>query len=117
MNIHDLVFVGLNARVAALDRSTGEIIWEWKSPKPLGGYVTLLIDQNFLIAAVNGYIYGLDPKTGEQLWFNGLKGYGAGVTSLATVNSSTSAAGVQQAAAAEADAASAAGAAVIIAAS
>jgi outer membrane protein assembly factor BamB len=109
MKIHDLIFVGLNGRIAALDRSRGEIIWQWRSPKPQRGYVNILLDRNLLIAGVNGYIYGLDPKTGEQLWFNELKGYGLGVTSIATVGGATSLAVVLQAAAAdEAAAASAA---------
>ena len=98
MNVKDLIFVGLNGRVAALDRTTGETIWEWRSPKPRSGYVNLLVDKNLLIAGVNGYIYGLDPRTGEQLWFNELKGYGLGVTSLATLGGSTSQAVILEAA-------------------
>jgi outer membrane protein assembly factor BamB len=100
MRIHDLVFVGLNGRVAALQISSGETIWEWRSPKG-AGYVNLLVDRNLVLAAVNGYVYGLDPKTGDQLWFNELKGYGLGVTSLATLAGSTSQPVVLQAAAAD----------------
>ena len=105
MRIQDLIFVGLNGRVAALESSTGEIVWEWRSPK--GGYVNLLVERNIVIAGVNGYIYGLDPRNGDQLWFNELKGYGLGVTSLATLGGSTSQAAVLEAAAAD-EAASAA---------
>ncbi len=108
MRIQDLIFVGLHGKVAALDRSTGEIIWEWRSPKPRVGYVNLLVDRNLLIASVNGYMYGLDAKTGEQLWFNELKGYGVGVASIASLGSSTSQPVVLQAAAANAAAAAAA---------
>jgi hypothetical protein len=107
MNVEDLIFVGLNGRVAALDRSTGQTVWDWRSPKPRSGYVNLLVDRNLLIAAVNGYVYDLDPRTGEQLWFNELKGYGLGVTSIATLGGSTSPALVLQAAAADAAAAAA----------
>src|SRR5436190_9227498 len=111
MRIQDLVFVGLNGRVAALETSTGETLWEFRSPKG-GGYVNLLVDRNLVIAGVNGYMYGLDPKTGDQLWFNELKGYGVGVTSLATLSGSTSQPVVLQAAAADdASAGAAAGAA------
>jgi glucose dehydrogenase len=108
MKTQDLIFVGLNGRVAALDRSTGEIIWEWHSPKPGSGYVTLLVDGNLLIASVSGYTYGLDAKTGEQIWFNDLKGYGVGVASIATLGGSTSQPVILQAAAADAAAAAAA---------
>ena len=34
--IGDLVFVGFNRWVVALDRYSGEIVWEWKSPKASG---------------------------------------------------------------------------------
>jgi outer membrane protein assembly factor BamB len=47
--------------------------------------VTLLLDGDRLIVAVNGYMYCLDPKTGEQLWYNETKGFGTGVTSIATI--------------------------------
>jgi outer membrane protein assembly factor BamB len=105
MRVQDLVFVGVNGRVAALESSTGEMVWEWRSPK--GGYVNLLVERNIVIAGVNGYIYGLDPRNGDQLWFNELKGYGLGVTSLATVGGSTSQAVVLEAAAADEAAAAA----------
>jgi len=109
MRIQDLVFIGLNGRVAALDGATGEIVWEWQAPKG-GGYVNLLVDDKLLIAAVMGYVYGLDPKSGDQLWFNEFKGYGVGVTSIATLGNSTSQLVVLQAAAADAAAAAAAAA-------
>jgi outer membrane protein assembly factor BamB len=109
MRIQDMVFIGLNGQVAALDNTTGEIVWEWRAPKG-SGYVNLLVDRKLLIAAVNGYVYGLDPKSGDQLWFNKLKGYGVGVTSIATLGNSTSQSVVLQAAASdEAAAAAAAG--------
>src|SRR5262249_29435392 len=110
MKTQDLIFVGLNGRVAALESNTGEMIWEWRAPKGFG-YVNLLVEPNVVVAASNGYVYGLDPKTGDQLWFNELKGYGLGVTSLASLSGSTSQPVVLQAAAAdEAAAATAAGA-------
>jgi outer membrane protein assembly factor BamB len=79
-----LVFVGFNSRVAALHRDTGELHWQWKSPKG-SGYTTLLLDGDRLFVSVEGYTYGLDPLTGEQLWYNGLPGFGTGVASLASV--------------------------------
>jgi outer membrane protein assembly factor BamB len=85
IDIHDLIFVGFNSRVAAMDLKSGEIIWDWRAPKPAsGGYVTLLLlDENRLIASVNGYTYCLDPTNGEQLWYNELIGFGTGPTSIA----------------------------------
>jgi outer membrane protein assembly factor BamB len=87
----DLVFVGFNSHVAALHRETGEIVWEWTAPKPWSsGYVTLLLDGDRLIVAVNGYMYCLDPLGGEQLWHNEMSGFGTGVTSIASVRGNTS---------------------------
>jgi outer membrane protein assembly factor BamB len=82
-----VVFVGLNARVAALDRRTGETVWEWRAPKPRSGYVTLLLlDDRQLIVSVEGYTYCLHPRTGEQQWVNELKGFGTGVTSIVALD-------------------------------
>ncbi|MCH8965729.1 MAG: PQQ-binding-like beta-propeller repeat protein, partial [Planctomycetes bacterium] len=71
----EMVFVGFNGKAAALDRQTGEILWQWTAPKG-AGYVSLLLDGDSLLAAVNGYTYCLDPRTGQQLWFNPMKGFG-----------------------------------------
>ncbi len=79
----EMVFVGFNGKAAALDRRTGEILWQWTAPKG-SGYVSLLLDGDSLLAAVNGYTYCLDPRTGQQLWFNPMKGFGFGETSIAS---------------------------------
>jgi len=105
MSIERMVFVGLNGRVASLERDTGTLLWEWRCPKPRSGYVTLLVDGDRLFVTVNGYTYCLDAFTGEQVWYNPLKGYGTGVAAIATVTSSTSQAVITQAAAAAARAA------------
>ncbi len=87
MNLSDLIFTGFNRRVAALDKRTGKIIWQQKLHNGQT-YVTLLLDGDVLIVAVDGYMYGLDALTGAQLWFNEMAGFGAGVTSLASQNGS-----------------------------
>lgn len=91
MTVEDLVFVGFNSRVLALHRDNGEIVWNWRAPKPsTGGFVTQLLDDDRLIVSVNGYIYCLDPATGEQLWFNETKGHGTGVASIVSVRGQSS---------------------------
>lgn len=89
MNTADLVFVGFNRRVAALERQTGELVWEWKAPNGLS-YVSLLLDGEMLIASVNGYMYGLDAATGNERWHNEMKGFGTGVAALVSVNGMSS---------------------------
>jgi len=39
-----MAFVGLHSRVLALDRDSGEIIWQWQAMKSSGPYMTLLPD-------------------------------------------------------------------------
>jgi outer membrane protein assembly factor BamB len=104
--IQDLVFLGFNSRIAALDRYTGEIVWDWKSPKG-SGFVSMLLDGDRLIASVNGYTYCIDPLFGQQVWNNDMKGFGLGTTCLVSMNGSSGASAAsavmaQQAAAATA---------------
>jgi outer membrane protein assembly factor BamB len=104
MNTEQLIFVGLNGYVVALNRDTGEIVWS--NNKLKSGYVTLLLDGDRLIVSTNGYIFCLDPLTGEILWNNPLKGYGAGSpASLLSVRGQSSQTIIEQAAAAAAAAA------------
>ena len=106
MNLSDLVFTGFNRRVAALDKRTGQIVWQWKASKGRM-YVTLMLEGDVLIAGVDGYMYGLDARTGAQLWFNEMSGFGTGVTSLASVSGSAQNPGAAAAANAAASAAAA----------
>lgn len=110
VSLEDLVFAGFNSRVLALNRETGEIVWDWKATKPMGGsFVTLLLDGDRLIVSVMGYLYCLDPYTGEQLWYNGTKGFGTGVASLVSVRGKTPDENLLMAAAQAAQAAASAG--------
>ncbi len=113
MRIDQLIFVGLNGHVAALDRDTGQKIWRCSELK--SGPITLLLDGDRLIVSTNGYIYCLDPLTGRVLWNNPLKGYGLGIAHLTSVRGQSNQTMYQQAAAAS-DAASAASSTAVIAA-
>jgi outer membrane protein assembly factor BamB len=83
MTVDQLIFVGLRGYVLALDRDSGQIVWS--NDKLKSGFTTLLLDGDRLIVATNGYMHCLDPLTGKILWQNPLKGYGIGVTDLASV--------------------------------
>ncbi len=97
LTVDQLVFVGLNGRVVALHRDTGDIVWTNNQMSP--GYVTFLLDGDRLIVSTNGYICCLDPLTGAIRWYNPLRGFGVGPTSLASVRGQSSPVVIQQAAA------------------
>jgi outer membrane protein assembly factor BamB len=86
----ELVFVGFNSRVAALDRQTGELVWSWKCPRG-SGIAALLVDDDRLIVSVQGYTYCLDPASGGEIWSNPLKGMGVGTACLASTRGNTTA--------------------------
>jgi outer membrane protein assembly factor BamB len=91
MSFENLVFVGFNSRVLALDRDTGDMIWSWQAPKPKnGGYVTMLLDGDRLVVSVIGYMYCLEPETGDLIWSNETKGCGTGVSSIVSVRGQSS---------------------------
>lgn len=81
-SLNEMVFLGLNKRVAALDKRDGRLVWEWKAPKGWSYVSLLLVDDETLIVSVDGYTYCLDPATGHQIWSNDLPGFGTGVTSI-----------------------------------
>jgi outer membrane protein assembly factor BamB len=82
ITLDQVVFIGFNKRVVALDQNTGQVVWDWTCPTGSGYVSILLSDDRHLIVSVSGYTYCLDPATGQQMWFNELKGYGVGVASL-----------------------------------
>jgi outer membrane protein assembly factor BamB len=86
--LSDMLYLAFRAQVFALDRTTGRMVWIWKSGKGVG-FVALLVDGDRLFASVNGYTYCLDPLTGRELWFNPLEGFGVGIPTLATARGTT----------------------------
>jgi outer membrane protein assembly factor BamB len=91
MNANDLVFIGLKAKVAALSKKDGSIVWEAALKTGLGGdFVTLHVDGPHVFAYTYGHVACLETLTGRRLWENGLPGYGYGYASLATTSGSSS---------------------------
>jgi outer membrane protein assembly factor BamB len=77
-----LLFVGVKYSVIALDERTGAEVW--RAELRSGDYVSVLWDGQSLFAANSGEIWRLDPRNGEILWHNELKGLGRGMVSLAS---------------------------------
>lgn len=90
MSIQDLLFVGFNGTVVALKKHSGDLVWKWNCPKPSRQMVAILVEEDCVFASSAGYTYCLDGLTGQQLWYNPLKGLGTGVPCLATAASSLS---------------------------
>lgn len=86
--LEQLVFVGINGWVAALDRDSGEIVWKCNELK--SGFTTLLLDGDRLIVSTNGYVYCLDPQTGRVVWNNPLRGLGTGIAHLVSYRGQSS---------------------------
>jgi outer membrane protein assembly factor BamB len=91
--VMDMVFLGFNSRVIALHRDSGELLWQWKSPKGRDGYVAVLLDGDRVIASVQGYTYCLDAVTGMLMWENQLKGTGLGSPSVVSMRGNSGSAG------------------------
>lgn len=87
--LEDLVFVGFNKQIIALDRYNGEKIWEWKASKGTG-FPAMLLDGDRIIVSVQGYTYCIEPTTGAEVWFNELKGHGTGIPNLISIHGSSS---------------------------
>jgi outer membrane protein assembly factor BamB len=83
MKTSELVFVGIGKSVVALNRRTGEQIWEARF-KGFDDFVNVVLDGGNVFATSAGEIYCLDPLTGDVLWHNPLKGFGTGLAIIAT---------------------------------
>jgi outer membrane protein assembly factor BamB len=108
--VNELVFVAFGKYFVALDRFTGEKIWQWSPPKG-AGYMSILLDGDRLVVSAQGYMYCLDPMFGQEVWSNPLEGMGTGVPCIASANGNTSSIAMQAAMQQQAAAAAAAAAA------
>ena len=97
--VDQLIYVGLNGWVTALDRDSGEVVWY--NDKLNSGSTTLLLDGDRLIASTNGYLYCLDPENGRIVWQNPMTGYGTGIAHLVSVRGQSGQVLLNQVAAAE----------------
>jgi hypothetical protein len=94
-----------------MDRYTGGVAWDWKSPKGTASHVSIMLDGDRLIVSVQGYLYCLDPLYGQEVWRNPLKGYGTGIAGLTSARAQATSAGAAAAAKAAQDQQAAAAAA------
>jgi outer membrane protein assembly factor BamB len=76
----DLLYLGTNGYVIALDPQTGREIWSRSVSRGLIGTnsedVCVLEHDGIVFAGCYGEVTALDARTGEILWTNGLRGAG-----------------------------------------
>jgi outer membrane protein assembly factor BamB len=84
----ELLFIGTNGRVSAINPAAGSILWttELKGGSFLantgGQDVSVLVHQGTVYAGCCGHLFGLDAVSGNILWHNELKGHGHNDISL-----------------------------------
>ena len=82
-----LVYVGIKAHVIAFHRKSGAEVWRTQLPakyKTSASFVNVVRDADGLFATCGGEVFALDPKNGNVLWSDPLKGLGTGLITLAT---------------------------------
>ncbi len=91
---NDLLIIGCNGYVSAINSSNGEELWRTKLRDGLmggsrGSDVSVLIDGDMIFAGCNGRTYALRSSNGEILWQNEMKGMGINEVALARQGTNT----------------------------
>lgn len=100
------LFILSNGRVAAINKKTGDIVWEIKLKDYVKGsfsysYGQISVEENKIFVGTSGILLCLSTKDGSLIWKNELKGWGYGFVSMGNVgNESASAASAAAASAA-----------------
>jgi len=97
MRTDNKFFILSNGRVAAIDKKSGDIVWEVKLREYVKGasfsYVVgqIVLEGDNLIVAVSGILLCLSAKDGSLIWKNELKGWGYAFVSIANTNAGAAA--------------------------
>jgi|688.fasta_scaffold302345_2 hypothetical protein len=107
------LYLGIKGHILCIDGKTGRE--QWRTKLRSSTITNVVFDGESLHAYSNGYLFALNPNTGDILWENSLDGLGYGFCIIATEGASSyiqsaSAIQAQQAAAAAAATTSAAAA-------
>ncbi|MGC4102089.1 outer membrane protein assembly factor BamB family protein [Ferruginibacter sp.] len=98
MKQNNVLYILCRARVAAINKKDGAVIWEVKLGAHIGitgqSIGQLYIDGDKLFIGIKGMLLCLSAKDGALLWKNELKGWGYGFVSMANVNADGAAAQV-----------------------
>ena len=101
MRIDNKLFIYSNGRVAAIDKKSGDIVWEIKLKEYAKGTMAMgyavgqiVLDEDKLIVTVSGIMFCLRAKDGSLVWKNDLKGWGYSFVSIAGASGSENAAAI-----------------------
>lgn len=85
----EMIYVGGNGSITAIDRRTGQSAWQVKLPGSwmTKGYVNLLVSGDNIFANSGGKLACLSRKDGTLMWVNDLPGMGYDFCCLATEGS------------------------------
>ncbi len=99
-NYKDHLFIFSSGRVAAINKTNGEVIWETKLKQYLKyinmSFGNLLHEEDKLFVGAGGYLVCLSAKDGSFIWKNELKGWGYNFVSMGSNASITAAAVAHQ---------------------
>lgn len=70
----DLIFVGLNSFVSALNKFNGQIIWRTNISSMSGIPLSVIYTNGKILVGAVGKVVCLDALTGQELWTNKLPG-------------------------------------------
>ncbi len=73
----DMLIIGMKGRVLGVNRATGDRVWETHLKS--SGFVNVYVEADRVYASTRGELFCLDPRSGQQLWHNKLKGLGYGM--------------------------------------
>lgn len=83
-----LLFAGTYGNVVAIDKASGQTVWQTALPKAKYMLVAILFEDDMLFCAAKGRIFALDPADGSILWSNEMPGLRYGLVYLSTAQSS-----------------------------
>ena len=98
-----MIYIFSNGRVAAIDKKTGDIVWEIKLKAHVKGTVSMhygqiCVEDGKIFVGVSGLLFCLNAKDGSLLWKNELKGWGYSFVSMAGADENAARAAQQSAA-------------------
>jgi outer membrane protein assembly factor BamB len=70
MQSTEFLYVGLNGYVVGLDRTSGEVVWQWKNSFGMAshGSPTLIADGEAIFVGITARVFCLTARTGVPVW-------------------------------------------------